>query len=289
VEKDPVKPRISLLIVDLDNTLYDWITFFVSSFYEMVEVASGILGLPPDQLLDELKSVHQKHHDSEYPFALLETRSVQAQCAGLSRLECARRLDPAFAAFNRRRRETLRSYDGVRETLTQIGSHCPIVAHTEASTVNALFRLDMLELTTFMTRLYAVTYRGLAHPDPARQVELDSQMTAMKVVGVTERKPDVAILRRICTDLSVSPGDALYVGDSLTRDVGMAREAGVWSAWAKYGTKYEASDWQKLVRVTHWTREDVDRVQRAQLRYSGVRPDVTLEKGFAEILSHFTF
>ena len=69
-------PAIQLLVTDLDNTLYDWVTFFANAFYDMVGSAASILGVPEDRLLDELQEVHRERRDTEYPFALLETRIV---------------------------------------------------------------------------------------------------------------------------------------------------------------------------------------------------------------------
>lgn len=71
-------PRIRLFITDLDNTLYDWVSFFTSSFYEMVGEAAGLLQADRGELLDQLRDVHRRHHNSEHPFALLETPLVQA-------------------------------------------------------------------------------------------------------------------------------------------------------------------------------------------------------------------
>src|SRR5262249_17389535 len=72
-------PTICLLVTDLDNALYDWVTFFSRAFYDMVGLAASILGVSEDLLLDELQEVHRNRRDTEYPFALLETRTVLAR------------------------------------------------------------------------------------------------------------------------------------------------------------------------------------------------------------------
>lgn len=60
-----VQVDIELSVTDLDNTLYDWVTFFASSFYAMVSRAAEILGTPVEMLLDECRRVHQCYGDSE--------------------------------------------------------------------------------------------------------------------------------------------------------------------------------------------------------------------------------
>src|ERR1700737_3268202 len=66
-----------LLICDLDNTLYDWVGYFVPSFYAMVDEAVRITGCDRETLLDDFRRVHQAREDSEQPFALLETETIK--------------------------------------------------------------------------------------------------------------------------------------------------------------------------------------------------------------------
>jgi phosphoglycolate phosphatase len=284
-----VRP-IFVLITDLDNTIYDWVTYFSQSFYDMVDEAVKILDVPKDQLLDEFREVHQRYHNSEHPFALLETRSVMTKYGSLSRAERAKTLDPAFHRFNKTRLATLKLYPGVWETLHDLKQRgVPIIGHTEATVPNALFRLRTLKIEACFDRLYAVRPDGDGHPDPAWAKLFDD--TPIKVVYLDhdERKPNPRVLLDICCDLEISPKNTVYVGDSLSRDVGMAREAGVWTAWAKYGTIYDATLWDRLVRITHWTAEDVRRVEMAKRRFANVHADWTLKESFSELLDYYSF
>ncbi|KGX48019.1 HAD hydrolase-like protein [Burkholderia pseudomallei] len=92
----------------------------------------------------------------------------------------------------------------------------------------------------------------------------------------------------ICRDYCVQPEDVVYVGDSLTRDVLMARDAGVIAAWAKYGTEYDKAFWPQLVKITHWTAEDIEVDMALRDRAHGIVPDVQLSC-FADLLKHFDF
>jgi FMN phosphatase YigB (HAD superfamily) len=284
-----VRP-VRLLIVDLDNTLYDWVTFFARSFRAMVDSALPIIGVSRDQALDELKAVHQRHHNSEQPFALLETPSARAAFAGFTRTELAKTLDPAFQAFNEERRRTLFLYPGVKKTLEVArAAHCEVVAHTEATAVNAASRLRHLGLAQLIDRLYGVQILGEGHPDPSYRGGAHEFAGRIRLLKPDERKPDTRVVLDICRDYAIEPAEALYVGDSLSRDIGMAKEAGLATAWAKYGTLYDRKLWDDLVRITHWTQEDVERTQRAAELYRHVVADVVLENGFDEILQHFDF
>ena len=65
-----------IIITDLDDTLYDWLGFFIPSFYEMVDEIVNITKINKDILLKEYKSIHQCYGSVEYPFATLELPSI---------------------------------------------------------------------------------------------------------------------------------------------------------------------------------------------------------------------
>lgn len=284
------RPHISLVVTDLDNTLYDWVTFFVSSFYRMVDSATELLGVERETLLDQLQAVHKHYHDSEYPFALLETEIVRARFAGSTRLELKQRLDPAFHAFNEARDQSLRLYSHVHETLAHLRSAgTVVVGHTEASAPNAFFRLRKLECLPFVSRLYALEHLGEDHPVIEKNLRFQDDRERVHFLRADQRKPNPAILLTICQEYGVSPFEVLYVGDSISRDIGMAKEAGTWSAFAEYGLRYDKTLWTKLVRVTHWSDEDVRRNEEARRMYAHVKPDVVLNDHFGQILEHFSF
>src|ERR1700730_12459155 len=102
-----------LLICDLDNTLYDWIAYFVPSFYAMVDEVVKITGCDREWLLDDFRTVHRTYHDSAHAFALLEPQTIHKIFRDKSRNEIANILDSAFHAFNSTRKATLRLYPGV--------------------------------------------------------------------------------------------------------------------------------------------------------------------------------
>jgi phosphoglycolate phosphatase len=106
-----------LLVCDLDNTLYDWLAYFVPSFYAMVDRVVAITGCDRNKLLDDFRLVHQRHHDSEQPFALLETETIKQIYANVGWDDVIRELDPAFHVFNLQRKQNLRLHAGVKETL----------------------------------------------------------------------------------------------------------------------------------------------------------------------------
>src|SRR5262245_23264448 len=104
---------MTLLITDLDNTLYDWVSYYARAFRALVEVLVEDLGTDREELLDEFKAVHQTHGDSEYPLGVFELPAVRRRFAGLTEKGVRQALARAFSAFDAARSEHLQLYASV--------------------------------------------------------------------------------------------------------------------------------------------------------------------------------
>ena len=273
-----------LLITDLDNTLYDWVTYFAHSFRAMVEQLAVTLDVAEETLLDEFKVVHQHYGNSEHPFAMFELPSVQRRFPNSSRQKLLVELQSPIEAFRSAREKHLQLYAGVSDTLRTISeTNTIIVAHTEATAIHAYYRLWRLDILKYFKHIYALEGSLEPHPNPSRAAELTPPPDLIISIPRKERKPNPELLKHICCQEEVLLSEACYVGDSLSRDVSMAKKAGVTAVWARYGTGYEPSLWDTLVRVTHWTDEDVAREAELSNLYSDTQPDYTIE-AFADLL-----
>jgi phosphoglycolate phosphatase-like HAD superfamily hydrolase len=257
---------VKLTVFDLDNTLYDWVSYFVPSFRAMVEVLVREQGADEAELLAALRRVHQAQGTTEYAFALSELDVLHgieesANAGGEQR-------HPAIAAFRQEAERRLRAYDDVPEVLHGLRREGRVlVAYTDAMATYADSRLEQLGLAEYFDELVATEDHAI--PDavsdflswlpPARFRE--RAVARHTPVGRNERKPSPTPLLRLLDEHNVRPHDVAFVGDSLTRDVAMAQRAGVHDIYAAYGRSYESELWEKLVAVTHWTEEDVAREQ----------------------------
>ena len=95
------------------------------------------------------------------------------------------------------------------------------------------------------------------------------------------------MLLDIIDEVGGLPSETLYVGDNLWKDVQMAQEAGVIDVHAAYGTAHTKEEYELLVKVTHWTDEDVAREK--ELKAHDMMAHATLEKHFDELLEKFEF
>src|ERR1035438_9588211 len=103
----PVTRPAKLLVVDLDNTVYDWTSFHAPSFRAMVHAISGHTDLPESEIIEQFKEVFHLHESVEYPFAVQKLRL----CHYLSRDEVDTLVHASQVAFGRTRRRRLRPYD----------------------------------------------------------------------------------------------------------------------------------------------------------------------------------
>jgi FMN phosphatase YigB (HAD superfamily) len=273
---------IRAVITDLDNTLYDWVTFFAHSFDAMVSELTRILDVDRQSLLAQFKEIHVRYGSTETPWAALELPTAQSRFPLLSSSEMAEKLGPAFSAFSASRKEYLQLYDGVSETLAKlVNQQIAVIGHTEALPVNAFYRLTLLGVADRFSRLYTAEGKMAEHPFPERS-RTTPPSHLIRTLPQSEKKPSPEVLLDICRREGFSRGECLYVGDSLTRDVMMAKRAGVRAVWARYGTKYDPKLWDILVAVTHWSAEDVEREAKLKELSRDIHPDITIDR-FDEI------
>lgn len=276
---------MKLLITDLDNTLYDWVTFFARSFSAMTQKLVEMTSLDREQLLNEFRDVHRRYGSSEHPFSVLELPSIQHYFGTKDRTVLYNALRPALDAFSEARREHLRLYPSVEATLRELITRgVRVIGHTEAIGVNAYSRLRRLSIDGCFSHLYALEANLKPHPAQPSSPRADPPPGFMQVVPLAERKPNPRLLADICGREGVDLQSVWYVGDSLTRDMSMARAAGVHSVWARYGTTYDRGMWDTLVRVTHWTDQDVRRESELRAMYSSIQPDHVIDR-FSDLMS----
>lgn len=285
-------PKVSLLVTDLDNTLYDWFDIWYGSFEPMVREIVRISGLPEQQVLDEIRVVHQRRGTSEYSALLQEIPSIAELHPGEDLRDV---YAEAIRAFREGRKKTMRLYAGVMETLTTVKrAGVRIVAYTESLAFYTSLRLRWFELDGVIDVLYSPEDhdfpRGMSKDDlrtqPSEHYRL--QHTEPRHTPKGHLKPEVQVLDTIVTESRCDRSEVVYVGDSRMKDVAMAQAVGVLDVWAKYGDSHGRPGYELLQAVSHWTQEDVDREKEIATK-PHVAPSYTLPTGFSELLDLFEF
>jgi len=123
----------------------------------------------------------------------------------------------------------------------------PVVALTDAPRNPAEQRAKRMEFDKLLSSLYTLPGfplpaspegQSLVAPDILAKEERGEYRAACPVIELPRdcEKPNPKGLLQICRTWSVEPADVLVIGDSLVKDIGVARAVGAVDCWAEYGT-----------------------------------------------------
>ena len=186
-----------------------------------------------------------------------------------------------------RAKKNLTLHANVHETLELIkASGIGIVAHTESKLFGVVDRLNRLNLFRHFSKVYCRERSQSLHPNPRLGVDWLEKIPKNRVIELShhQTKPDPSVLLEICAREGVHREEVAYVGDSMARDILMAKRADVFSIWAAYGAQHDPDLYKKLVRISHWTRDEVAREVSLKEEAKYIRPDFIAQSSFVEVL-----
>jgi len=247
--------RIRAVVTDLDNTLYPWVDYVVPSLEAMVASLVATTGLPRIRIVQSLKAVYTKYESNEYPFAIQESdlfKPYDRYFDSFNELV----IWPAARAFKAARERYLKPYPGVPETLDAIRRRgLKLVALSDAPRNAVELRMKWLRLDGHFDALYTLPGYSLPeHVDARirRREEMGHYRSKTPVVELPRQaeKPSAEGLRRILVDFGLAGGEVLYVGDSLHKDMPVAKACGALGVWAEYGTYVSAEYRERLAVIS---------------------------------------
>lgn len=260
--------RIDLVIVDLDNTIYDWVEYYIPAFQAMTSVLNDITGIDESELRASFKRVHQEHHSAEYPYSIQELDVLTEDDKPVPSQKVMEKYRPAIEAFQRVRDEKLELYPGVEDTLAEINEDGrKLVAYTDAVFSLAARRIRDLDVEEYFHGLVAKRNHDLPEGTIKEDVLEFHQPDYQPGVELTEQlspdisKPNPEILSEITDSFDASPRESVYVGDSLFKDIQMAQQSNVHDVYARYGSNHDPEKYKVLVEISHWTEEEIRQAQ----------------------------
>ena len=250
------------LITDLDNTLYDWVSFVVPALEAMVESLRATTGLAEAEIIRELHLAYAEEETAEYAFVL--QRSGLMATLGLEFTEFSERIiRPAQKAFSIERNIHLKLYPGVPETLRELKNRgVRIYGLTDAPAFPAAARLKKLGLDVYFEGLYTLeNYLPPVGPDgdflldPEIRERLrrgDYEPAFGKPVELAKayEKPSPLGIRKILFDHGLRTEEVLMVGDNPRKDLAAAAAAGVRGVHAAYGSRHAPALIARLQKLT---------------------------------------
>jgi len=287
-----MRPRITTVITDLDNTLYDWLEMWGAAFGAMLGVLVERSGVPQPVIEADARAVHQKHGTTEYAFLIQALPSLQRKHPGKDLCEV---YGDAIQAFRTARERSLRLFPSVFETLCRLKAQgCLVVGYTDSRAFYAGYRARKLGLDGLLDYLYSPPDHDLPggtnieaiRSQPREAYEF--QKTVHRLLPEGEVKPNAKVLADILAGVGADPEQAIYVGDSLVKDIAMAQEAGVTDVFARYGVMQHREEYELLRRVSHWTDADIERERRTR-SLQNIHASHTMTEAFGGLLDLFEF
>lgn len=259
---------IKIVITDLDNTIYNWVDFYVPSFLAMIQELSKLTGVSQAKLKTSFKKIHEKYRTSEYTFAIQQLDVLQQINRGLDIKQILQKYNSAIYAFRKTRKKTLPLclYKGVKETLIKMRNQGrKIIGVTDSLMFHTITRLKQLEVEDLYDGIFAPPDHGFPPGTTPKDVRFydNSMVYETKIpikmeINTSLRKPDRRVLLIILNYFNVKPKEAVYIGDSLSRDVLLAQKCGIHDVYAKYGQKYNPKYYKELLKITYWPKRKED-------------------------------
>ncbi len=230
---------ITDLVLDLDNTLWDWVGMHIPALEAMAWFVSDQAGVPLEIVKASMAKVYRQAGTHEYtPLVqnmdilapLLETKAGVMKLIGI--------VLGAQETYDAHREKNLALYDGVPDVLNEIhGMGVRMHVISDAPKYKALSRIKLTGIEQFFTSLHA-------KPDPCES-ELPEYVAAKQAAGqfqvpfpvgeVPNGKPDIDLGGL----LGIPPDDVknsvAVIGDSLPKDMGLARRNNCLGILASYG------------------------------------------------------
>ncbi|MGZ8299929.1 MAG: HAD family hydrolase [Rhodoplanes sp.] len=145
------EPQKSAIIMDFDNTLYDWVAQWYAAFQPMFDEIQHISKLPSDLLKAEIRRIHQRHHASEYSFLIEELEVIRDGSIDNTVDKYRSAIEKSRIA----RERNLRLYHNTIETLQALKSlGKTLVVFTESQTFYTVMRFKKFKLDGLMDFLF---------------------------------------------------------------------------------------------------------------------------------------
>ncbi|RLC36238.1 hypothetical protein DRH29_04965 [candidate division Kazan bacterium] len=286
-----MKKHVSVIVTDLDDTLWNWVSIWYHPFKAMLDKVVEISGVSREQLLRDFKHVHTRHGTSEYAFALEELPSLLDKHPSEAILSV---YSEAIEVYRKTRQQVLKLYPEVLKTLESIKDKGTlIVGYTESQAFYTRYRLLKVGLDRTLDFLYSPADHDLPKGLTAEAIRKYSperyklRRTIHRHTPDGKEKPSPEVLLQILADVGARPDEAIYIGDKLVKDVAMAQAAGVTDVHAAYGEAHNRQEYELLRNVTHWSPDAVNKERETTPKE--VRPSYVLKNSIAELHDYFEF
>ena len=276
-----------LLVLDVDNTLFDWLPYYSESNTALLATLAEMIDVPYPLLLEEFKCLSVRH-SRESSFILQELPSLANRAAQVDRDAIYQRCSEVFL---HKAMAALTPYPGTVVTLAttkRYRPHVKIVALTDSPASEAVWKIAQLDLAPYFDGVYGLDKSPLV---PSSAVLAEIITACQQYRGIIKHmpseceKPSTRGLEMIMHDFGLNASEkdrVIYVGDNLKKDIALGKKAGVLTCWSEFGVPADNYSLSKTLAISPKIKIKQNVPNRDDLR---VRPDVTLQK-FSDILNY---
>lgn len=253
--------EIKLFVTDIDNTVFDWVSYYVPSMQSLFEELSRIINVSVDQLAEEAKQVFSKHGSIEYPFLVQELESV-IKYYGADIDGMLATVDRCRSKFMDVGKSVLKPYSGVIDTfvaLKQKFPDMPIVALTDAPRYVAMWKLNKLGLLQYFDAVYGLADPTIPTSNEHGRIKVDPEILykhlgknnfgfqgKVRILPDEYEKPGTKGLKMVLIDYEmderhINRENILWCGDNVKKDIKLGKSLGVKTVWARYGVNINQS------------------------------------------------
>lgn len=287
-----MKKNRSVLITDLDDTLWDWVKIWYASFDTLTKGIAEVLDLPLAELYRVIRPIHQNYGTSEFSFLAHE---IELHFDRFPNDEFIRKkYKDVLHAAQKARKNSTAILPGVSETLRSIKNNgTKIIGYTESQYFATIQRIKAFDLDGIFDCIYSPEDHEIPHYiDPNNMRSKSKEFyelvhTEHYTTPPGVEKPSSSLLKKIISDQMTNVDECVYVGDKLYKDVLMAQEANVLDVHAAYGSNHNSKEYVLLKKVTHWSDEAV--TTENNISDEDIRATIKLEKSYTELFEYINF
>lgn len=285
--------NIKLLITDLDDTIWNWVSMWYNSFSPYFTDIKEISGIKEDVLINSFKKLHQKYHSSEVSFEYNELDGLKKEDKKNIEQKKDKNSRSIIHNYYYNKKHNLNLYPNVLSTLLTIkNKKTLIVGFTESNSFFTQYRIKTLNIDGLFDSIYTPEDVGI--PKKVKRFYekgyWDLKDTKIRILPKKTKKPNPKILSDIAKDYMVPLNEIIYIGDKLDRDIYMAKSANITNIHVAYRNNINIDAYNLLRRVTHWTKSEVEREIEfiKNVNNKNIEPDYTI-KDFKDLLNLFNF
>jgi FMN phosphatase YigB (HAD superfamily) len=261
--------RTKLVITDVDGTLSSFLDYFVPAIRDFLRDLSPKVSLSVHELAQDIGHVIERRGTHEYPWLLEETSFAWKHFQGREEEFIENFVKPFWQSLDQNRSKYLRPFPEVIDTLAELKRQgVAVVALSDAPDYMARIRNKQI----FDGLLDAVYALQTAEPTPddvfqpitlahGRErvqrllAEADHLKSPFHLLPHSFEKPCPSGLDRVLHDFQVFPQEAVFIGDSLSKDGMVAASRGIRFIWAHYGYHVSA-EYEEMVDYALKPRRD---------------------------------